>query len=488
MNFYEFEELMSAKGANSLADIARLLDTTPQAVSNWKARDQVPYHIVNKIRDFNSPEKRGKYKEQTSTPMIKDYNDDKIYLSDILITLSEQIKVVLITAFLIVFFSFTYVRFILTPVYVSSATILLPESKGSLGGLAGIASQFGVSVPTERVADLSSPSLYPEILLSRTFAEKILDKNFLSKKFNKKLPLFSILIDNSDSLARKSEVLTEKAIKELTANILSIDDDPTTSFTKINISTPEPFLSKSLADTVIIELEKLNRFYKSRNVNDRITFIEQRIKTIKNELTLSELKLKDFNEQNRQISSPALQIELERLRRDFEVQEGLYLTLKQQLELAKIEEIQQSSVVQILDFPSVPQRPSNKNNFLTLIVSAVLGLGSGIFLAFVRSYLKNDNVAQRKKIRRSKHFFKKKINELFLDLRFSGLVSVCMILGLPYYIFDSSTEPSYLNYYSTSSFFILIIYLPVLIIFSIISIYSIIKKRKSINRSLNVRK
>ena len=34
-------------GAMSLADIARKLNTTPQAVSNWKARDQMPFHVVS---------------------------------------------------------------------------------------------------------------------------------------------------------------------------------------------------------------------------------------------------------------------------------------------------------------------------------------------------------------------------------------------------------------------------------------------------------
>ena len=49
MNFNEFENLMSSNGYHSLAEIARKLQTTPQAVSNWKARDQIPYHIVSKL-------------------------------------------------------------------------------------------------------------------------------------------------------------------------------------------------------------------------------------------------------------------------------------------------------------------------------------------------------------------------------------------------------------------------------------------------------
>ena len=49
MNFSELESLMFSRGVTPLADIARALSTTPQAVSNWKARDQVPYHIVAKV-------------------------------------------------------------------------------------------------------------------------------------------------------------------------------------------------------------------------------------------------------------------------------------------------------------------------------------------------------------------------------------------------------------------------------------------------------
>ena len=53
MKFEDFEKLMSQKGINSLAEIARLLETTPQAVSNWKSRNQVPNHIVIKVSQFN---------------------------------------------------------------------------------------------------------------------------------------------------------------------------------------------------------------------------------------------------------------------------------------------------------------------------------------------------------------------------------------------------------------------------------------------------
>ena len=113
MKFTELELLMSSRGITSLADIARTLNTTPQAVSNWKARDQIPYRVVNEIQNKfiitddissdNSIEVNNKSKkyfnpEQTSN------NSNSIF--DLLLILVNQVKVVLIVPIVIIFFVF----------------------------------------------------------------------------------------------------------------------------------------------------------------------------------------------------------------------------------------------------------------------------------------------------------------------------------------------------------------------------------------------
>ena len=199
MNFSELESLMSSRGVTSLAEIARTLNTTPQAVSNWKARNQVPYRIVanlNKISQSlaDNPQSSAQspiyssHVTHNASPSILE--EDTISISDILLTLAEQLKVIILTTFISVFLTFTYVQFIQAPQYVSWATVLLPSiGGGNLGGLTGLASQFGVNVPMGAAADLSSPSLFPELLRSRTFAEKILIKKFYTKEFGKELSL-----------------------------------------------------------------------------------------------------------------------------------------------------------------------------------------------------------------------------------------------------------------------------------------------------------
>ena len=159
---------------------------------------------------------------------------------------------------------------------------------------------------------------------------------------------------------------------------------------------------------VISELVELNRFLKSQTVGEKTIFIDKRIKSVRDDLEYSEQDLKSFREQNRQISSPALQLEQDRYGRDVEIQKGIYLTLKQQYELVKIEEVQETSIVQVLDKPQMPLGPTNKNLKLSVLLAGMFGIVLGIMIGFVRAYVHNSDMDERKKLRRVKHFFKKK--------------------------------------------------------------------------------
>jgi len=473
MKFTKLESIMSEKGINSLADIARTLRTTPQAVSNWKARDQVPYHIeaklIQTIPDDSSP--------VTPRPSLSVYEENTISLSDILLTMAEQLKVILLIPFIIVFLTFTYVQFIQQPKYDSWATVLLPENKtGNLDGLAGLASQFGVNVSSGSQADLSSPSLFPELLRSRIFAEKILIKKFYTEKYGKELSLLAILTYGDEPVPSDKEKLITLATASL-GSILKYKNDSNSSFSVITVTVSEPAFAKELADVTLNELEALNRYFKSQTISQKIIFINQRIEAVKGDLEISEKHLKNFNEQNRQISSPALQLDLDRLTRGVEIQKGIYLTLKQQQELAKIEEVQEASIVQILDRPQVPLAPSNKNLKLALLLSGIFGLGLGILLGFIRAYTNNSDTTERRKLRRVRNFVKKKFKDIFLDRRVSGIISVLFILGLPYYLGHESKNPVYFGLYSPKLMLINTIYVFTLVASLALFIYLSSKKK-----------
>ena len=495
MNFSELESLMSSRGVTTLADIARALDTTPQAVSNWKARNQVPHHIVAKLNQSFPPPADNPQTDGTrplvtphsspvtypsspvthyASPSI--YEEDTISLSDVLLTLAQQLKVIVLVPFITVFLTLTYVQFIQQPQYVSWATVLLPSSSGgNLGGLAGLASQFGVNVPTGASADLSSPSLFPELLRSRTFAEKILVKKFYTNFFGKELSLLAILTHGDNPPKVGYEMLITSALGSL-GKMLEFDQDPSGTFSVIKTTANEPLFAKQLAEVTLAELEALNRFYKSQAVNEKTSFIANRIASVENDLESSETRLKEFNERNRQISSPALQLEQDRYGRDVEIQKGIYLTLKQQLELAKIEEVQDASIVQVLDKPQVPLGPTNKNLKLSVLLAGILGIGLGIMIGFIRAYADNSDMDERKKLRRVKHFFKKKTKDIILDRRILGIVSFLLLIGLPFYLGYESQTPVFFGRYSAKLMLVNTLYILALSLSLGLFIYNLKKK------------
>jgi uncharacterized protein involved in exopolysaccharide biosynthesis len=454
MNFSELESLMSSRGIATLADIARALSTTPQAVSNWKARNQVPYHVVAKLNQSFSPPAGNPIPDDYSSPIVNPppmppqylmYDEDTISLSDILLTMAEQLKVIVLVPFITVFITFTYVQFVQQPIYESRSTILLPKSNAGLSGLAGLASQFGVYMPSGSSADLSSPSLFPELMESRTFAERILDKSFYSKEFDKELSLLAIFTYGDGSPQLGMDTLIQKAMVTL-QGMISFENQG--SFSVLKVTAGDPYFARDLNKVVLNELQSLNRYFKGQHLNEKTNFIKNRIESVGNDLKKSEQTLKIFREQNRQISSPALQLEYEHLNRDVDIQKGIYLTLKQQQELAKIEEVEKATIVQILDEPQIPLGSLNKNLKLNVLLAGILGIGLGIMIGFVRAYIDNSDLDERKKIRRVKYFFKKKTKDIILDHRLSGIVSLILFIGMPYYLGYESKNPVFFGMYS----------------------------------------
>ena len=450
MNFNELKAIMIKNGISSLSEIARQLDTTPQAVSNWKSRNQIPYHIVDRIT--NSDESQNESYQLKST-----LKDNTIFISDILLMISQQIKIIFLTIFITVFMSFTYVEHLLEPKYESYATILLPEKNNSndLGGLANLATQFGVNMPTNPQVDLSSPSLFSELIYSRTFAEKILNKSFYTQKYGKKLPLLAILTYGDILPEDGVDTLVTKALIPL-GEILDFNQSSSSALSSIRVTTSEAAFSKQLADSVLNELEKLNLYYRNLSVRKKISFIENRILSAKNILQDLEQKLKRFNEENRQISSPSLQLELERRTREVEVQKGIYLTLRQQLELANIEEVQEASIVQVLDRPHIALKPSNKSLRTTILLSGIFGVFMGVFIGLIRSYFNSNDILERRKHRRARNFLKKKSKEVVLDRRITGIISALLLAGFPLY-FNKQIDFSSLKFLVINVIYIFIL-------------------------------
>lgn len=477
MKFNEFETIMKNQGVYSLAEIARKYSTTPQAVSNWKARNQVPYHVISSLNNLNA--------NPPNVAMVRtgERVSSSFTFSDIIVNLTEQLKVIVLMTFIFAFASLNYNQFMKKPLYRSSATLLIKEDENNnrFGGLAGLASQFGVSVSSSTSPDdLSSPTLFPELIRSRAFSEQMLQKRFQKGLDKKEYTLFQILT-NQDSIESLNDLEMRYAAIGEFQKMVSFTKKLTEKFSTLDVIADDPVFARDLANAVLSQLETMNKFYKSKSLNEKIYFINNRINSVNKELTKSEKELKQFNESNIQISSPALTLENERLEREVEIQKDIFITLKQQLELAKIQEVEGGSSVQVLDHPEIPYEVTNKNLINSLIFSSMIGFAIGVIIAMLRAYFKNSNIEERKKFRKIKVFFRKKSASLFSDYLFTGIVMLCLIAGAPNFLTHKSKNPIFFELYSLTALLVNLFYIFILFSSSFLTFKNYQNSKKKFN-------
>jgi len=319
-------------------------------------------------------------------PEIK-HKEDEYTFSDLYLALARGIKWIIFTPIVIGLLAVVYLILLAKPTFESTATIFpsFGES-GSNSSLLSMASQFGISIPSQfEDTDFISADMYPAIVKSRTLAKTILNRKFDSEEYNTKVSLLSILTDHDDFNDTDSSKIIAEKIKYFTEKVVKISRNPDTPLYTLKIFTEDPMLSAQIANAVIQELDTLQMEFRSQKVLQKKNFIEDRIVDIEKELIKAETALEKFREQNKQISySPSLLLAQERLERETQVQTEIYISLKQQYESVKIEEVQETSFVQVLDNPNIPIYHSGIRKIFILFFIGFGGFALGILIAIFK--------------------------------------------------------------------------------------------------------
>ena len=335
------------------------------------------------------------------------YDEDTISLSDILLVLAKQLKLLIITPLVFGVITAFYVLFMVGPTYVSSAKIMSSSGGSSTSQLQGLAAQFGVAVPG---GSEGAQWVYPEIVKSRTLAKSVLKRKFDTEKYGPQKSLLQILTYGDEEPTVSIDTLE---IHGANALIDMIEIESQGSFYNLSVSTFEPQFAADLCAVLIEELDRHQRAYKTEKVKETRLFIEGRIVDVQKELEEAEEALKDFVDRNRQIQgSPALLLEQQRLTREASVLTGVFTTLKQQLEMTKIDEVKESTLVQVLDPPEAPLYRDKPKRKLSVLLSLILGFGFAVVVAFVKEYASNSDDEEKGKLREITELTKSNIADL----------------------------------------------------------------------------
>jgi uncharacterized protein involved in exopolysaccharide biosynthesis len=264
---------------------------------------------------------------------------------------------------------------LLPPTY-RATTLLIPNAnQGSmaagLDGLSTVAGQLGINVAG---AGNDPARVFPDILRSRTLVRRVLQSKVAPRAGGAQVYL-DRFGRRSAPEAERLEAATKTFIERRSANVL----DPKNSSIKIVIYDRDPEVAAAVANAMSRELDRINLEINRSNARARRAFVEARLAEVRAELAADEESLKDFREQNRAIAaSPQLLLESERLARKVRVDEEVYLTLTREHELAKIDEVRDVPVINVLDEATPPAFPHAPHRPLVVSVVFVLSLLAGL--------------------------------------------------------------------------------------------------------------
>ena len=276
----------------------------------------------------------------------------------------------------------------LVPVMYVAESQFLPQISTTVSEVFGfpVASQGGGGV-----------DFYQTLLESRQFLKEIAlsEYRFLSAGAEDSTVGNIIEIFEINQPTHEERVLA--AVRLLRRSVIDVEIDRRTNVMTLETTTSWPELSTLLNRRLLEHTNTFNLERRQSQARTERLFVEGRMHARAEELKTAEDELEQFLDRNRSLeSSPQLQFQRGRIQRRVNLAAGVYTTLSQAYEQARIDEVRNTPVVTIVDPPEgsvraerlVPRRGA---------MGFVLGLGIGIAIALSREFygrLRKQHVAE----------------------------------------------------------------------------------------------
>tara|TARA_X000001036_G_scaffold143838_1_gene136629 strand:+ start:485 stop:1333 length:849 start_codon:yes stop_codon:yes gene_type:complete len=236
----------------------------------------------------------------------------------------------------------------------------LVHNGGDSSGNSSIRGLFGSLNSNSNSESLNSATrnydMIPEVLSSRNFINKVLEKEFLYDGETKKL--FLILTDQDNSFADDS--LTKLQARKKIGKMISVSKSLNTPVISISVETNSKELSYNLANEILNQLKKDLTSFQTERIEKKMDVINIQIESSRSELEILEEELRIFRINNSiRSQSPTLLLQEERKLRDINTLSQTYNSLKFELEMAKIKFLEQANVLQVIDEPNFPIRKTS---------------------------------------------------------------------------------------------------------------------------------
>jgi uncharacterized protein involved in exopolysaccharide biosynthesis len=274
---------------------------------------------------------------------------------------------------------------VIPPVYRSNASFVANTSSSSKlqgatnasSGLGGIISELGGTMggdPSE------SPNFYVELLSSRELLTRLIESKFPNPRTdapNDSATLLTILHIRKSDPKRQLELAVKKMLDATQVGL-----DPKTNFVWFSVDAQWPELSAQIGNRMIELVSSFNRETRVSRAKSKRAFLQMRRDSAQTALRDAEERLRIFYEQNRgAIIAPGLRYEEQRIKRDGDLASDLYMNLDRQLEVARIDEINDAALITVIDSAVVPRKAQWPRYGVMLFTGTAFGLLLGVLIA-----------------------------------------------------------------------------------------------------------
>lgn len=280
------------------------------------------------------------------------------------------------------------VSLILPPSYTSTASFTPESGGGQAGRLAGLASQFGVQVPTGDAG--RSPQFYADLLSGRELLRETVVTDYEAPDDSVQSLEDSLggdLVELFGIEAESRPLAVVEAIEALRDRI-EISTDPETGVVELSVTTDWPELSRQVAERMVELVNQFNLERRQSQASAEREFTEKQVVRAESALHAAEDSLKQFLQRNRSYqNSPALRFEYDRLQRRVTLRQQIFTSLSESYEQARIDEVRNTPVITVVQPPDLPARPAPRRLVFRGMLGLVLGGMLGGIWAFGREVL-----------------------------------------------------------------------------------------------------
>jgi uncharacterized protein involved in exopolysaccharide biosynthesis len=293
-----------------------------------------------------------------------------------------------------------------------------PQQQG-LGGLAGVAAQFGVAVPGQKPGE--SPAFYAHLLHSPALLRPLVTADY---------EIGTAAVPGRGSLIRLFEIddpdpalAEEKALEVLTRR-LAVSRDRETGIVSVTARMETPHLAQHVVGRLFDLVNEFNLERRRSTATAEREFIEQRLAQAQQELRDEESRLGEFLRRNLQIGrSPELQFRLERLQQNVLMRQNVYASLAEAYEQARIDEVRNLAVITVVQQPTLPARPDGRRTVMKALVALILGFIVAWFLALVFELARRRGESEPDELREFEILRRQALDDLRRPLRGVGRVT-----------------------------------------------------------------